>query len=164
MSFFLHHGTHLNRPSRSLSAPAATGRVRAIRSRTRSPAKNTRRRLFCLTASSGRKMRRGSFNVKAESLDSSFEDTNWIYYQFDWANDQEFVTASGVDKMRLMRYSRLANQFSRVTASQRFKPSPTINCSCGPAPTKPILTTRWLGPSQPLPVSVTTSRKPTLSI
>ena len=30
----------------------------------------------------------GSFSVKAEGVDLSFTDTNWIYYQFDWADDK----------------------------------------------------------------------------
>ena len=30
----------------------------------------------------------GSFSVKAEGLELSFTDTNWIYYEFDWADDK----------------------------------------------------------------------------
>lgn len=30
----------------------------------------------------------GSFTVKAEGLELSFQDTNWIYYEFDWAADK----------------------------------------------------------------------------
>jgi hypothetical protein len=30
----------------------------------------------------------GSFNAKAEGLDLAFTDTNWIYYEFDWADDR----------------------------------------------------------------------------
>jgi hypothetical protein len=30
----------------------------------------------------------GSFSVKAGGLDLSFKDSNWIYYQFDWADDK----------------------------------------------------------------------------
>jgi len=30
----------------------------------------------------------GSFSVKAEGIDLSFTDTNWIYYEFDWADDR----------------------------------------------------------------------------
>lgn len=30
----------------------------------------------------------GSFRAKAEGLDLSFTDTNWIYYEFDWADDK----------------------------------------------------------------------------
>lgn len=30
----------------------------------------------------------GSFHAKAEGLDLSFTDTNWIYYEFDWADDK----------------------------------------------------------------------------
>jgi hypothetical protein len=30
----------------------------------------------------------GSFSVRAEGLDLSFKDSNWIYYEFDWADDR----------------------------------------------------------------------------
>jgi hypothetical protein len=30
----------------------------------------------------------GSFSAKAEGLDLSFKDSNWIYYEFDWADDK----------------------------------------------------------------------------
>jgi hypothetical protein len=30
----------------------------------------------------------GSFSVKAEGLDLEFKDSNWIYYEFDWADDK----------------------------------------------------------------------------
>ena len=30
----------------------------------------------------------GSFSVKAEGLELSFTDTNWIFYEFDWADDK----------------------------------------------------------------------------
>jgi hypothetical protein len=30
----------------------------------------------------------GSFTAKAERLDLSFEDSNRIYYEFDWADDR----------------------------------------------------------------------------
>ena len=30
----------------------------------------------------------GTFSVQAEGLDLSFKDTNWIYYEFDWADDK----------------------------------------------------------------------------
>jgi hypothetical protein len=30
----------------------------------------------------------GSFSVKAEGIDLSFTDTNWIFYEFDWADDK----------------------------------------------------------------------------
>lgn len=30
----------------------------------------------------------GSFSAKAEGLDLNFKDTNWIYYEFDWADDR----------------------------------------------------------------------------
>ena len=30
----------------------------------------------------------GSFTAQAEGLDLSFTDTNWIYYEFDWADDK----------------------------------------------------------------------------
>jgi len=28
----------------------------------------------------------GSFNVEAEGISMSFENSNWIYYEFDWTN------------------------------------------------------------------------------
>jgi len=30
----------------------------------------------------------GSFTAQAEGLDLSFKDSNWIYYEFDWADDK----------------------------------------------------------------------------
>ena len=30
----------------------------------------------------------GSFAVKAEGIDMSFDDTNWILYDFDWTNEE----------------------------------------------------------------------------
>ena len=30
----------------------------------------------------------GSFSAQAEGLDLSFKDSNWIYYEFDWADDK----------------------------------------------------------------------------
>ena len=30
----------------------------------------------------------GSFSVKAEGIELSFTDTNWIFYEFDWADDK----------------------------------------------------------------------------
>ena len=30
----------------------------------------------------------GTFSVAAEGLDLSFKDSNWIYYEFDWADDR----------------------------------------------------------------------------
>ena len=30
----------------------------------------------------------GSFTAKAEGLDLSFKNSNWIYYEFDWADDK----------------------------------------------------------------------------
>ena len=30
----------------------------------------------------------GSFTAKAEGLDLEFHDSNWIYYEFDWAHDR----------------------------------------------------------------------------
>ena len=29
----------------------------------------------------------GSFKAAAEGIDLAFEDSNWIYYEFDWSND-----------------------------------------------------------------------------
>jgi hypothetical protein len=30
----------------------------------------------------------GSFTAQAQGLDLSFQDSNWIYYEFDWADDK----------------------------------------------------------------------------
>jgi hypothetical protein len=30
----------------------------------------------------------GSFSAKAEGIDLSFKDSNWIFYEFDWADDK----------------------------------------------------------------------------
>ena len=30
----------------------------------------------------------GSFSAKAEGIDLQFKDSNWIYYEFDWADDR----------------------------------------------------------------------------
>jgi hypothetical protein len=30
----------------------------------------------------------GSFTAQAEGLDLSFQDSNWIFYEFDWADDK----------------------------------------------------------------------------
>lgn len=30
----------------------------------------------------------GSFQVAAEGVELSFDDSNWIFYEFDWSNDQ----------------------------------------------------------------------------
>lgn len=30
----------------------------------------------------------GSFSVKAEGIELSFTDTNWIFYEFDWSDDK----------------------------------------------------------------------------
>ncbi|MDQ1385636.1 MAG: hypothetical protein QOG65_3015 [Actinomycetota bacterium] len=30
----------------------------------------------------------GSFSANAEGINLAFEDSNWIYYEFDWADDR----------------------------------------------------------------------------
>jgi hypothetical protein len=30
----------------------------------------------------------GSFEVEAEGMHLNFEDSNWIYYEFDWTNQE----------------------------------------------------------------------------
>jgi hypothetical protein len=30
----------------------------------------------------------GSFTAVAEGLDMTYKDSNWIYYEFDWADDR----------------------------------------------------------------------------